>query len=99
MFQCFVGLFVDYERNYFMSVEMKIVDILWYEYFDNQEYFENSFYFMYGDKENVFLFYVFLRSFDFFQVIIYNVFKIINDMLFYKVLYFRFLFRIKYVSS
>lgn len=69
MFQCFVGLPADYERNHFMSAEMKIVDIPRYEHFDDQEYPENSSYFMYGDKENVFLFHVPSRSPDFFQMI------------------------------
>ncbi|KAJ7389684.1 hypothetical protein OS493_029576 [Desmophyllum pertusum] len=68
-FHCFVGLPSDNDNNYFMSAKMNIVDVPRYEHFDNHEYHKNSSYFMYGDKENVFLFHIPCRSPDFFQVI------------------------------
>lgn len=68
-FDCFVGLPSDDNSNPFMSANMKIVDVPRYEHFDNNEYHEHSSYFMYGDKESVFLFHVPTKSPDFFQVI------------------------------
>lgn len=69
VFHCFVGLPSDHDKNHFMSAEMKIMDVARYEHFDNHEYPEKSSFFLYGDKENVFLFHIPSRSPDFFQVI------------------------------
>ena len=69
-FDCFVGLPSDDGNHPFMCSNMKIMDVPRYEHFDNHEYQEHSSYFMYGDKENVFLFHVPTKSPDFFQVII-----------------------------
>lgn len=67
-FDCFVGVPSDHDKNPFMSVKMKIMDVPRYAHFDNDEYPESSSYFMYGDKKSVFLFHVPTKSPDFFQV-------------------------------
>lgn len=61
-------MFFDYDKNLFMFVKMKIIDVLCYEYFDKGDYLDYVNYFMYGDKESVFLFYILIKSLDFFQV-------------------------------
>jgi len=68
-FDCFVGLPSDDDDNPFMSANMKIMDVPRYEHFDNHEYLEHSSYFIYGDKDSVFLFHVPTKSPDFLQVV------------------------------
>lgn len=68
VFDCFVGLPSDDDDNPFMSANMKIMDVPRYEHFDNHEYLEHSSYFIYGDKDSVFLFHVPTKSPDFLQV-------------------------------
>lgn len=67
-FDCFVGLPSDDDNKPFMSANMKIMDVPRYEHFDNLEYPERISYFMYGDKDNAFLFHVPTKSPDFLQV-------------------------------
>ena len=52
-----------------MSPNMNIMDVPRYKHFDNHEFPEHSSYFMYGDKENVFLCHIPTKSLDFFQII------------------------------
>ena len=78
VFHCFVGLPSDHDKHHFMSAEMKIIDVARYEHFDHHEYPENSSYFMYGDKENAFLFHIPSRSPDFFQVL-----NVVNNFITY----------------
>ena len=68
-FDCFIGLPSDNSNHPFMSPNMNIMDVPRYKHFDNHEFPEQSSYFMYGDKENVFLFHILTKSLDFFQVI------------------------------
>ena len=68
-FDCFIGLPSDNSNHPLMSPNMKIMDVPRYKHFDNHEFPEHSSYFMYGDKENVFLFHIPTKSLDFFQVI------------------------------
>lgn len=53
-----------------MIVDMKIVDVLCYDYFDkvDDQYFENVIYFFYGDVGNVYLFYILIKDLDYLQV-------------------------------
>ena len=67
-FDCFVGMPSDHDKNPFMSVEMKIIDVPRYEHFDKGDYPDHANYFMYGDKKSVFLFHIPTKSPDFFQV-------------------------------
>lgn len=67
-FDCFVGMPSDHDKNPFMSVKMKIIDVPRYEHFDKGDYPDHANYFMYGDKESVFLFHIPTKSPDFFQV-------------------------------
>lgn len=69
-FDCFVGLPSDHDNNPFMTVEMKIADVARYQHFDKGDYPDTSTYFMYGDKNSVFLFHIPTKSPDFFQVLI-----------------------------
>ena len=69
-FDCFIGLPSDNRNHPFMCPNMKIIDVPRYEHFDNHEFPEHSSYFMYGDKNNVFLFHIPTKSPDFFQVIV-----------------------------
>lgn len=68
-FDCFIGLPSDNSNHPLMSPNMKIMDVPRYKHFDNHEFPEHSSYFMYGDKENVFLCHIPTKSLDFFQVI------------------------------
>lgn len=71
-FDCFVGLPSDDDKNPFMSLKMKIMDVPRYEHFDNDDYPEASSYFMYGDKMTAFLFHIPTKIPDYFQVNTYN---------------------------
>lgn len=71
-FDCFVGLPSDDDKNPFMSPKMKIMDVPRYEHFDNDDYPEDSSYFMYGDKTTAFLFHIPTKIPDYFQVNTYN---------------------------
>ena len=68
-FDCFISLPSDNSNHPLMSPNMNIMDVPRYKHFDNHEFPEHSSYFMYGDKENVFLFHIPTKSLDFFQVI------------------------------
>ena len=71
VFDCFKGMPSD--QTFFMSAAMKVVDGARYEHFDDaDDYPEASSYFMYGDRNNAFLFHIPTKLQDFLQVNVWS---------------------------
>lgn len=53
-----------------MMVDMEIKDVFCYDYFDkvDEQYFDVVIYVMYGDLNDVYLFYYLIKYFDYLQV-------------------------------
>lgn len=53
-----------------MMVDMEIKDVFCYDYFDkvDDQYFDVVIYVMYGDLNDVYLFYYLMKYFDYLQV-------------------------------